>query len=104
MLGGVIIDIHAHPVSRDLVCDERNRSLMLRPAACLADTDAAALLLDRMERIVAAHLGVPWCLETVAVAVRHSNVYLDISACRRLSPEPSQPPATVRYGRGQISV
>src|ERR1700757_4457995 len=30
--------------------------------------------------IIAAHLGVPWVMETIAVAVRHPNVYLDVSA------------------------
>jgi predicted TIM-barrel fold metal-dependent hydrolase len=30
--------------------------------------------------IIAAHAGAPWILETLAVAVRHPNVYLDISA------------------------
>jgi predicted TIM-barrel fold metal-dependent hydrolase len=30
--------------------------------------------------IIAAHAGAPWVLETLAVAVRHPNVYLDISA------------------------
>jgi uncharacterized protein len=30
--------------------------------------------------IIAAHGGAPWILETLAVAVRHPNVYLDISA------------------------
>src|SRR5215475_7154858 len=30
--------------------------------------------------IVAAHVGMPWFLETIAVAVRHPNVHLDVSA------------------------
>jgi predicted TIM-barrel fold metal-dependent hydrolase len=30
--------------------------------------------------IIAAHAGAPWVLETLAVAVRHPNVYLDVSA------------------------
>ena len=30
--------------------------------------------------IVAAHVGMSWFLETIAVAVRHPNVYLDVSA------------------------
>jgi predicted TIM-barrel fold metal-dependent hydrolase len=30
--------------------------------------------------IIAAHAGAPWVVETLAVAVRHPNVYLDISA------------------------
>jgi predicted TIM-barrel fold metal-dependent hydrolase len=29
--------------------------------------------------IIAAHAGAPWIIETVAVAVRHPNVYMDIS-------------------------
>ena len=45
----MIIDIHAHPVSRDQVRDQRNLSLMDRQAACLAATDAVALLLARMD-------------------------------------------------------
>jgi len=31
-------------------------------------------------KIIAAHVGMPWILETIAVAVRHDNVYVDISA------------------------
>jgi len=30
--------------------------------------------------IIAAHVGAPWIIETLAVAVRHPNVYLDLSA------------------------
>jgi predicted TIM-barrel fold metal-dependent hydrolase len=30
--------------------------------------------------LIAAHVGAPWIVETLAVAVRHPNVYLDISA------------------------
>jgi hypothetical protein len=46
----MIIDIHAHPVARDLVRDPRNLRLMDREAACLAPTGAIDLLLDRMNR------------------------------------------------------
>lgn len=45
----MVIDIHAHPVSRDLVRDQRNLALLDRQAACLAPTDAVALLLERMD-------------------------------------------------------
>ncbi len=31
-------------------------------------------------KIIAAHAGVPWTAETVAIAVRHPNVFLDVSA------------------------
>jgi predicted TIM-barrel fold metal-dependent hydrolase len=37
--------------------------------------------------IIAAHAGAPWILETLAVAVRHPNVYLDISALPALRKE-----------------
>jgi predicted TIM-barrel fold metal-dependent hydrolase len=30
--------------------------------------------------IIAAHVGAPWIIETIAIAARHPNVYLDISA------------------------
>lgn len=30
-------------------------------------------------RIIAAHAGVPWLIETISTAVRHENVYVDIS-------------------------
>jgi predicted TIM-barrel fold metal-dependent hydrolase len=46
----MVIDIHAHPVSRDRVRDARNLRLMDRDAACLTATDAVELLLDRMDR------------------------------------------------------
>jgi predicted TIM-barrel fold metal-dependent hydrolase len=37
--------------------------------------------------IIAAEAGGPWILETLAVAVRHPNVYLDISAVPALRKE-----------------
>lgn len=46
----MIIDIHAHPVSRDLVRDAGNLRLMDRDAACFATTGAVELLLGRMDR------------------------------------------------------
>jgi uncharacterized protein len=46
----MIIDVHAHPVSRDLVRDADNLRLMDREAKCLAQTRAVELLLDRMNR------------------------------------------------------
>lgn len=44
-----VIDIHVHPVSRDLVRDPRNLRMMDQHAACLAPADALELLLRRME-------------------------------------------------------
>src|SRR5262249_44186181 len=31
-------------------------------------------------KIIAAHVGVPWVLETISVAIRHPNVYIDLAA------------------------
>src|SRR5262249_4932128 len=50
MMTPVIIDVHVHPVSRDLVRDPRNLRMMERDAACLADDDAVSLLIERMDR------------------------------------------------------
>jgi len=44
-----VIDIHVHPVSRDLVRDPRNLRLMERHAACLAPGNAVEVLLRRMD-------------------------------------------------------
>jgi hypothetical protein len=40
----VIIDVHVHPVSRDLVHDPRHRAFMDRAADCLAPHNAIDLL------------------------------------------------------------
>jgi predicted TIM-barrel fold metal-dependent hydrolase len=46
----MIMDVHAHPVSRDLVHDAANLRLMDREAKCLAPTRAVDVLLNRMDR------------------------------------------------------
>src|SRR5262249_16643352 len=46
----VIIDVHAHPVSRDLVRAPRTLRMMEQEPACLADDDAVSLLIERMDR------------------------------------------------------
>jgi len=44
------IDVHVHPVARDMVRDTRNLRLLDRHAACLAPTAAVDRLLERMDR------------------------------------------------------
>jgi len=51
-------------------------------------------------KIIAAHLGVPWLLETIAVAVRHPNVYLDISALPAVENRAVGPALTLCVDRG----
>jgi len=46
----MIVDVHVHPVSRDLVRDPRNLRMMERDAVCLAREDAVSLLIERMDR------------------------------------------------------
>jgi predicted TIM-barrel fold metal-dependent hydrolase len=51
-------------------------------------------------QIITAHLGVPWLLETIAVAVRHPNVYLDISALPSVEHRAVGPALTLCVDRG----
>jgi predicted TIM-barrel fold metal-dependent hydrolase len=46
----VIVDCHVHPVAAAQVHDPRHRAFMTEHASCLAQDDAVALLLERMDR------------------------------------------------------
>lgn len=50
--------------------------------------------------IIAAHVGVPWVLETLSVAFRHPNVYIDISALPAFNHEIVPPILALCIDRG----
>jgi len=50
--------------------------------------------------IIAAHSGAPWIMETLAVLVRHPNVYLDISTLPAIHEELARIVLTLCAGRG----
>jgi predicted TIM-barrel fold metal-dependent hydrolase len=69
-------------------CLERQLPILLHvgiPLPSMSLRESHPFVLDELANrhrdltIIAAHVGAPWIIETLSVAVRHPNVYLDIS-------------------------
>jgi len=86
-LCGDLLDARYEPIYR--LCAERQVPLLVHvgiPLPSMLLRHGQPTMLDELAHrhpeltIVAAHVGMPWFLETIAVAVRHPNVHLDVSA------------------------